>query len=90
MISPDALFRPLEDEAVILDMSSQRYFGLNSMGVRIWQLLEELGETDAITQSLLSEYEVGEARLRSDVDELIVKLAGEGLIQPATGEPTAE
>ena len=90
VISPDALFRPLEDEAVILDMSSQRYFGLSSVGVRIWQLLEELGETAAVTETLLSEYEVDETRLRSDVDELIAGLAAQGLIRPATDEPSAE
>ncbi len=82
-VSPDALFRLLEDEAVILDMSSQRYFGLNPMGVRIWQLLETYGEPGPIVETLLPEFEVDEQRLRSDVDELIDQLASQGLIRPA-------
>ncbi len=43
-ISPDVLFRELAGEAVLLDLKSQRYFGLGEVGTRIWQLLDEQGE----------------------------------------------
>ncbi len=85
--SPDALFRPLEDEAVILDMQSQRYFGLNPVGVRIWQLLEIHGEPEAIVAALLTEFEVDEQQLRFDVEGLIRELAQQELIEPLLIEP---
>lgn len=84
-ISPEALFRVVDDEAVILDLETQQYFGLDPVGARIWQLLEEHGDTESVVRGLLDEYEVEEPRLRSDVHELLKDLAERGLISAVDG-----
>ncbi len=38
---PNVLVRELGGEAVLLDIETGRYFGLNATGVRIWALLGE-------------------------------------------------
>ncbi len=40
-LSPDVVFRDLDGEAVILDLVSGTYFGLNEVGTRVWRLVDE-------------------------------------------------
>jgi hypothetical protein len=35
--SPEVLVQELEGEAVLLNLASERYFGLDDVGTRIWQ-----------------------------------------------------
>ncbi len=88
-ISPDVLFRELVDESVLLDLKSQRYFGLDDVGTRIWQLVQELGSADKIVNAMLEEFDVDEARLRLDLGEFLDKLADADLIEfePADSGP---
>lgn len=80
-LSTDVLFRELTGEAVLLDLSSQRYFGLDEIGTRIWQLLGEHGRTDAVYEAMLEEFDVGEAQLRRELDGFVQELAKAGLIE---------
>ena len=84
-ISPDVLFQELNGEAVLLDLKTERYYGLDDIGTRMWRLLESNGHVEAACARLLQDYEVDEATLRHDLSELIDNLAMAGLIlvQPA-------
>jgi hypothetical protein len=75
MLSRNALFRDLGGEAVILDLDSGTYFGLNAVGTRIWQLIEEQGRLDAVFDRLCLEYDAAPERLESDLLELVSRLA---------------
>ncbi|HEX6975012.1 MAG TPA: PqqD family peptide modification chaperone [Vicinamibacterales bacterium] len=78
---PDAVvFRELDGEAVLLNLDSGQYFGLNAVGTRIWQLLAEAKRPQPIIDALLAEYEVSHAELESDVLALLGQLADRGLI----------
>ena len=37
--APDILSRILDGEAVLLDLASGTYFGLNPVGSRVWELI---------------------------------------------------
>ena len=67
-------------EAVLLDLKSETYFGLDSVGTRIWQLVERDGELKAIHAVLLAEYEVSAERLEDDLLKLVAQLAEKGLV----------
>ena len=73
-LSKDAVFRDLDGEAVILDLGSGTYFGLNAVGARIWQLLEEHAGLRAVFDSLCQEYEVAPDVLERDLIALISRL----------------
>ncbi len=79
--SPDVVHRELEGEAVLLDLSTGTYFGLNEVGTRIWSSLAEEGDTDRVVRALMDEYEVSEEQLRRDVEALVVQLAEKGLVK---------
>lgn len=84
--SPQALFRELEGEAVILDIATERYLGLNDVGTRMWQSLSEEDSIEAACQVLLEEYDTDEQTLRRDLRELVGKLVDEGLVSLAAPE----
>ena len=77
----EVLFRELDGEAVLLEVSSGRYFGLDEVATRIWCLLREHDSVDRIVDRLLEEYEVDEARLRRDVDEFVEQLVAQRLLE---------
>ncbi len=86
-IAPDVLFRELVGEAVLLDLKTQRYYGLDTIGTRIWQLLSEQKRTDAVYEAMLAEFEVDDTQLRQDLDAFIHELEDAGLIELQRPEP---
>ena len=72
--SKDAVFRDLDGEAVILHLDSGRYFGLNTVGTRIWQLLEQDGRLTAVLDDLRAEYEAAPDVLERDLLDLVGRL----------------
>jgi hypothetical protein len=80
--SPSAVFRELDGEAVILDLESGRYFGLDAVGTRIWQLIAEQGSLRAVHAALLTEFDVSSSALESDLFAFAGELVSRGLISP--------
>ena len=86
-ILDDIVFRDLAGEAVILNLTTGTYFGLNEIGTQIWHLLAEHGSTEEVIETILAEYEVDDTRFRHDLDELLHALMDKGLIE-ANAEET--
>jgi hypothetical protein len=81
--SPAVVFRQLEDGAVLLDLESGVYFGLDEVGTRIWALLLERGTPAAVCEAMLDEFEVEPAVLAADVLRLVSELQQNGLLRAA-------
>ena len=79
-VCPDVISQEVSGETVILDLNSENYFGLDEVGTRIWQLIEEKGNLQAIFDQLLTEYDVGEAQLLEDLEALLDQVADIGLV----------
>lgn len=78
---PDrVLHQQLGEETVLLHLGTERYYGLDEVGSRLWQLLREHQTLDPIVAALLSEYEVEETTLRNDLERVLGELADLGLI----------
>ena len=82
-ISPDVLFQEIEGETVLLDPGVERYYALDDVGTRFWQLLNEHGDVDVVVAAMLREFDVDEQTLRSDLDALLASLREAGLVAPA-------
>jgi hypothetical protein len=80
-IPDDVVFRILGGEAVILNLASGTYFGLDDVGTRMWQLMSEHGSTDKVVELMLEDYDVEESLLQSDLDKLIKDLTENGLVK---------
>ena len=72
--STDAIFRDLDGEAVILHLDSGTYFGLNSVGTRIWQLMEREGRLTDVLDDLRAEYDAPADVLERDLLDLVTRL----------------
>jgi hypothetical protein len=75
VISKDAVFRELQGEAVILDLNAGTYFGLNEVGTRIWQLIEQNGSLRTVFETLCAEYDAAPEALEQDLLSLVTSLA---------------
>ncbi len=82
-VNEKILFQKLGDEAVILHLDSEEYFGLDGIGTRIWEVLIEEGSIEKALPILLNEFEVDENTLRKDIEELVVELKAENILQDA-------
>ena len=80
VISNDALSQEVNGETVILDLQSESYFGLDEVGTRVWQLLQEEGDVQKTIDQMLKEFDVKPERLTADVNELLRKLIDNGLV----------
>ena len=85
-ISDDVVYRTLDREAVILNLATGTYFGLNEVGTRMWQLMAEHGSPTKIVEAFLAEYDAGEQQVRIDLDHLIRQLVDKGLVKPDAEE----
>jgi len=80
-VAQDVLFRIVGEEAVLLNLKTELYLGLDDVGTRMWNVLVEASSIQAAYDALLLEYEVEPSRLREDLDEFLGKLLEQGLIQ---------
>jgi hypothetical protein len=81
--APGVVFTEVEGETVLLGLEADRYFALDDVGTRCWQLLIEHGDPEAIVEGMLAEFDVDEATLRTDLDALLDQLRAAGLVVPA-------
>ena len=56
--APDVMLRIIGDEAVILNLKSETYLGLDPVGTRMWTVLQESPSIQSAYASLLDEFEV--------------------------------
>jgi Coenzyme PQQ synthesis protein D (PqqD) len=70
----------LNDEVAILNLKSTLYFGLDGVGVYIWQELSEPRVVSELCKAVLDRFDVDEDRCHADVIEFLTTLGDAGLI----------
>ncbi len=89
-IGDAVIFQKLHDEVVVLNMTTQEYFGLDDVGAAMWDLLVELGDIDAVAQRLTANYAVDQERVLTDLQVLVGDLLAAGLLKTAPSQLTAD
>jgi hypothetical protein len=81
VVNDSVVCAELDGEAVLLDVDSGTYFGLDCVGMDIWKIVER-GATEAeIVAGMLEQYEVAATQLQADVAMFLDALRGNGLIR---------
>jgi hypothetical protein len=75
----------LRDEAVILHVDDGVYYGLNSVGARVWKMVQEPTTAGKIRDDLLAEYEVERSRCERELITLLQEMSDRGLIEMTRG-----
>ncbi|MEZ5583862.1 MAG: PqqD family protein [Candidatus Competibacteraceae bacterium] len=84
--NPNVIFQKVSDGAVLLSTWDEVYYGLNSVGVQIWELLPpQLHTVDELCHALRLRYpNVDATTIRLDALELLNDLSKNGLVQPVS------
>ncbi len=86
--SPEVLVQELDGECVLLNLESERYFGLDDVGTRLWQHLLEHRRLDRVCEAMHEEFDVDEHTLRADVLRLVEELIEAGIVTVEGDVPT--
>jgi hypothetical protein len=82
-VSPEVIARQVGEENVMLDLAKGAYYGLDPVGARIWQLLEEGKALEEVCDAIMVEYEVSREDIERDLLALVDNLVANGLVVPA-------
>jgi Coenzyme PQQ synthesis protein D (PqqD) len=85
--STEQISSDLGGEAVILNLKSGVYHGLNEVGARVWNLIQEPRTVKDIKQALLEEYDVEAEQCQNDLMALLEDLLVSGLININNAAP---
>jgi Coenzyme PQQ synthesis protein D (PqqD) len=85
----EVLISSVEDEAVLLNLNSERYFGLDDVGTRMLLALTRADSIQGAYEALLDEYDVDAEQLRKDLTDLLDKLIEQNLVEVG-GNPPAQ
>jgi len=75
------LVRHLDGEAVLLNLETEKYFGLDQMGTRMWEAAIGAPSIEAAHGKLTEEFEVEPDVLRGHFADLLRQLVQNGLLQ---------
>lgn len=84
-LSPDVLHQELGGETVLLNLADEQYFGLDTVGTRVLQLLIETRRAPEVMARLQREFDVTPEQLRADLSRLLEDLVQAGLIRVGAG-----
>ena len=79
-VKPGVLHRIVEGEAVMLDLETGEYYGLNEVGTHIWGMLAEGCPLPRICERLAETFETDGVELEADISSFIADLERKGLI----------
>jgi hypothetical protein len=72
---------PLGEESAILNLKNSVYYGMNPVGARVWNLVQQPKRVSQLRDTLVEEYEVDAARCERDLLDLLEQMRAEGLIE---------
>ena len=70
----------LHDELVMMDLEQGKYFSLNPVATRIWDLLEQPVTVEELCGLLMDEYDVEMAQCHGEVSEHLNEMVRMGLV----------
>lgn len=76
--------RKLGEETILLNLQTGTYFGLDAVGSRFLELLEQNGELAAAHQAMLEQFEVAPEVLEADILRLSEEMCAKGLLEAAS------
>ena len=80
VIPAHVLIHHMDGESVLLNMETEKYFGLDATGTRMWQVATRSASVEAAYVALLQEFDVDPQALRANLAELIARLIEHGLV----------
>lgn len=80
LAAPDQVSAELGEGAVVLDLKAGMYYELNTVGARVWTLIQKPQSLQSILDTLLAEYDVEAERCEADLGLLMEDMVERGLV----------
>lgn len=77
----DVVHCDLDDEAVLLNLRTRRYFKLNRVSAHVWNILAKGADVESLRRSILDAFEVEPERSAEDLDALLQAMNRAGLVE---------
>jgi len=77
----DIVFNMLDDEIVMMSIKNAEYYGLDSIGSRIWEIIEKPVSFKQLLNILVTEYDVNEEQCKTDVTVFLIALEKKNIIK---------
>jgi len=79
-VADEVVFREIDGEAVLLNLRTGKYFGLDKVGTVIWGLLASRQTVRAVLEGLTERYDAPRERLETDLRRFLELLRDRELI----------
>jgi len=79
--NPDQEFSKIDDEVVMLSKKNGEYYALNSVGSRIWEIIENPITVKEVLDKLNAEFEIGHDICATQTIELLNEMNKKSLIE---------
>lgn len=84
-VSDDVVSREVGGEAVLLNLASGEYFGLDEVGTRIWELLSDQARSlEELSVTIADEYDAPLNLIEADILALAGELRDAALVSPVS------
>ncbi len=80
---PGMLFNEIDGEVVMLSIENSEYYGMDKVGSRIWQLLENPMRFNELVSCLMEEYDVTEEQCHQETLDFIKKMTEKKMLDLA-------
>ena len=81
-VPDEVAIRKIDNDTVLLNLQTGTYFGLDAVGSRLLELLEQNGELAAAHRAMLEEFDVAPEILEADLLRLSQEMSAKGLLEP--------
>ena len=71
----------LSGEAIILNLDSGIYYGLNEVGARVWELIQQPRSFSELLDALIEEYDVSIEDCKQDLTKILIELREANLVE---------
>ena len=76
--------RELDNEAVLLNLDTGIYFGLDPVATDMWRAIRSAGALQDVYETVRAQYDAEPAVLRNDLLQLVNQMLAKGLLQAAS------
>ena len=81
VVADEVVSCDLDGEAAILNLKDGVYYGLDPIGAKIWNLIQNPMILSDVVEKIWEEYDVKKDECTDDIFELIEKLLNNGLVK---------
>jgi PqqD family protein of HPr-rel-A system len=79
--APDVYATTIDGDVVVFNVEKGQYYGMQNVGVRIWELIEQPASIDAVCQVLMTEFSIDQPTCEAHVLKFLGELLEAQLIE---------